>query len=178
MCNARAGYSRNYTQTRTVILFTVSSGGRVCLLPAAGSCFSLLLLSLSVHAVLALLLSHSGAGWEQPQHRSTTSWRLGRHLRAGRLQTHPQVSLQANRRASDCSIKEAGEVVRRLSWDQSEGARLQSKSAVGGWLFPSWRTVLSPRSSVMEETLTCSRSPFSQVFGRQGQLMRASEFWH
>uniref|UniRef100_A0A3P9J0D0 Kazrin, periplakin interacting protein n=1 Tax=Oryzias latipes TaxID=8090 RepID=A0A3P9J0D0_ORYLA len=26
----------------------------------------------------------------------------------------------------------------------------------------------------MEETLTCSRSPFSQVFGRQGQLMRAT----
>lgn len=27
----------------------------------------------------------------------------------------------------------------------------------------------------MEEMLTCSRSPFSQVFGRQGQLMQASE---
>ncbi|XP_019743516.1 kazrin-A-like [Hippocampus comes] len=26
----------------------------------------------------------------------------------------------------------------------------------------------------MEETLTCSRSPFSQVFGRQGQLMQAT----
>ncbi|XP_029135572.1 uncharacterized protein [Labrus bergylta] len=26
----------------------------------------------------------------------------------------------------------------------------------------------------MEETLTCTRSPFSQVFGRQGQLMQAT----
>ncbi|XP_008273980.1 putative uncharacterized protein C1orf196 [Stegastes partitus] len=26
----------------------------------------------------------------------------------------------------------------------------------------------------MEEMLTCSRSPFSQVFGRQGQLMQAT----
>lgn len=33
----------------------------------------------------------------------------------------------------------------------------------------------SRRSSAMEEMLTCSRSPFSQVFGRQGQLMQASE---
>ncbi|CAL8259694.1 unnamed protein product, partial [Gadus morhua 'NCC'] len=26
----------------------------------------------------------------------------------------------------------------------------------------------------MEEMLTCNRSPFSQVFGRQGQLMQAT----
>lgn len=30
-------------------------------------------------------------------------------------------------------------------------------------------------TAAMEETLTCRRSPFSQVFGRQGQLMQASE---
>lgn len=32
-----------------------------------------------------------------------------------------------------------------------------------------------PPTAAMEETLTCRRSPFSQVFGRQGQLMQASE---
>ncbi|XP_041859835.1 kazrin-like isoform X2 [Melanotaenia boesemani] len=36
------------------------------------------------------------------------------------------------------------------------------------------RTCPSWRSPAMEETLTCSRSPFSQVFGRQGQLMQAT----
>lgn len=29
--------------------------------------------------------------------------------------------------------------------------------------------------TAMEDTLTCSHATFSQVFGRQGQLMQASE---
>ncbi|CAL8251393.1 unnamed protein product [Arctogadus glacialis] len=49
---------------------------------------------------------------------------------------------------------------------------------------PVRKSLPSPRTTVtrlaeerpaMEETLTCNRSPFSQVFGRQGQLMQASE---
>lgn len=206
--NVKTSYTHMHTHAHIVISVLAFVRGeslpslcsRVLLLIALSDSLSLLLCSCCVCYALCLKQRHTRALMSRlraTQRRSPISRRAAATLTASeatRRGTDLQSAGRQLQKANDIPGKDVGEVVKCLQRQissQLRDWRGEDWSSVianlphseadshSTFLFLSRRTSpLHRRSPAMEEMLTCSRSPFSQVFGRQGQLMQASECKH